>query len=197
MTRHQLIGHAIVSADGFIADAEGRYPQALMIEADWARFQAELDASDATLLGRLGHEAHPNVKQRRRLVLTSGVSGLVEGAPGPGRVDWLNPAGMTLSAALDRLFPEASHPQGACIAVVGGTAVFDHVLAETGFFLFDLATARSVRLGAGRPCFSDQGTAGPAARLAAAGLVAGAATLLDAPSQTWLEPYRPAPECRA
>ena len=44
--RQTIIGHAIISADGFIADTEGRMPKPLMIDADWQRFQAELDASD-------------------------------------------------------------------------------------------------------------------------------------------------------
>lgn len=149
--RHRIIGHAIVSADGFIADSEGRMPKPLMIDADWQRFQAELDASDVTLLGRLGHEAHPNVKLRRRLVLTSGVAGLQEGEDIKGRVDFLNPNAMPLEKALDHLFLK-----GARVAVVGGTKVFDHVLETTGFDVFDLVVANDVLLGAGNPCFSKQ-----------------------------------------
>jgi dihydrofolate reductase len=148
---HQIIGHAIVSADGFIADSEGRMPKPLMIEADWDRFQAELDASDVTLLGRLGHEAHPNFKLRRRLVLTSGVDGLRTGENVKGRVDFLNPAGLSLKQALDHLFLS-----GTRIAVVGGTKVFDHVLSTTGFDVFDLVVANEVMLGAGNSCFTKQ-----------------------------------------
>ncbi|MGL4404952.1 MAG: hypothetical protein ACRCT6_04270 [Notoacmeibacter sp.] len=150
--RYAVIGHAIVSADGYIADEQGRMPKQLMIDADWQRFQADLDASDVTLLGRLGHEAHPNFKLRRRLVLTSGVDGLVEGVDAKGRVDFLNPAGQSLKQTLDHLFPI-----GARVAVVGGTKVFDHVLETTGFDVFDLVVANEVLLGAGNPCFSNQG----------------------------------------
>ena len=149
--QHMMIGHAIISADGFIADTDGKMPKPLMIEADWQRFQAELDRSDVTLLGRLGHEAHPNFKQRRRLVLTSHVDGLVEGVGDKGRVDFLNPAGLPLQNALDHLFP-----QGARVAVVGGTAVFDHVIETISFDVFDLVVANDVQLGAGKPCFSKQ-----------------------------------------
>jgi hypothetical protein len=150
---HFIVGHAIVSADGFIADVEGKMPKPLMIKADWDRFQAELDASDVTLLGRLGHEAHPNFKLRRRLVLTSSVEGLLEGEDVKGRVDFLNPSGLSLRNALDHLFPN-----GARVAVVGGTKVFDHVLSTIGFDVFDLVVANEVQLGAGNPCFSNQGT---------------------------------------
>ena len=149
---HIIIGHAIVSADGFIADSEGRMPKPLMIDADWQRFQAELDASDVTLLGRLGHEAHPNFKLRRRLVLTSGVDGLQAGEDINGRVDYLNPAGISLKDALDQLFPD-----GARVAVVGGTRVFDHVIETIGFDVFDLVVANDVMLGAGNLCFTHQG----------------------------------------
>jgi dihydrofolate reductase len=179
MMRHRLIGHAIVSADGYIADENGRMPKPLMIDSDWQRFQADLDASDATLIGRLGHEAHPNAKGRHRIVLTGGVSGLVEGVPGPGRVDRLNPADVSLADALDTLFPAATHPAGARIAVVGGMAVFDHVLATTGYVVFDLVTVERVQLGEGRPCFSGQGARGPAAHLAANGYEAGPAEWLE------------------
>ena len=151
--QHTIIGHAIVSADGFIADDQGRMPKPLMIKADWDRFQAELDASDVTLLGRLGHEAHPNFKLRRRLVLTSGVEGLQTGEDVKGRVDFLNPAGLSLKQALDHLFPH-----GARVAVVGGTKVFDHVLETIGLDVFDLVVANDVRLGAGNPCFTEQYT---------------------------------------
>ena len=153
---HRIIGHAIVSADGFIADTEGRMPKPLMIDADWQRFQAELNLSAVTLLGRLGHEAHPNFKMRRRLVLTSGVNGLRKGDDAPGRVDFLNPNDISLNDALDQLFPT-----GARVAVVGGTKVFDHVIETIGFDVFDLVVAKAVMLGAGNPCFSKQGDLGP------------------------------------
>jgi len=55
MTPHwPIVGFAIVSADDRIADAGGAMPDALRNEADWQRFQAELDASALTVLGRLG-----------------------------------------------------------------------------------------------------------------------------------------------
>ena len=150
--RHILIGHAIVSRDGFIATPDGRMPEPLMIEADWLRFQAELDASDVTLVGRLGHEAHPNVKKRRRLVVTSAVEQLTPGIDGPGRIDMFNPQAITLDDALDMLFPN----EPAKVGVVGGTGVFDLVLSGSGFARFDLAIARGVALRDGRPCFAAQ-----------------------------------------
>ena len=181
--QHTIIGHAIVSTDGFIADAQGHMPKPLMIEADWVRFQAELDASDVTLLGRLGHEAHPNFKLRRRLVLTSGVDGLRMGEDVKGRIDFLNPAVMSLQGALDQLFPN-----GARVAVVGGTKVFDHVLETIGFDVFDLVVANEVMLGAGNLCFSKQAKS-PRRFLSNQGYCEHPPELLDAARNVTLHPF--------
>ena len=182
---HTIIGHAIISADGFIADTEGRMPKPLMIDADWQRFQAELDASDVTLLGRLGHEAHPNFKLRRRLVLTSGVDGLIEGDQAHGRVDYLNPSDISLNDALNLLFPN-----NARVAVVGGTQVFDHVIDTIGFDVFDLVVAKAVMLGAGKPCFSKQGDLGPRDFLLKHNYQEQVAEMLDAARNVVLLPFR-------
>jgi hypothetical protein len=60
MAAYAIHGHAIVSDDDKIADAHGRMPAALRNEADWRRFQDELDRAAAVLLGRRGHFAHPD-----------------------------------------------------------------------------------------------------------------------------------------
>jgi len=57
----QIHGYAIVSADDRIAIA-GQDAPGLHNEADWAYFQRELDRADLVALGRLGHEANPNIK---------------------------------------------------------------------------------------------------------------------------------------
>ena len=80
-------GHAIVSVDGMIADAEGLMPAALRNDADWRLFQAALDGAALVVLGRLGHARHPN-PGRRRLVVTRAVEALApdpqDSSPGPG-----------------------------------------------------------------------------------------------------------------
>jgi dihydrofolate reductase len=137
-------GHAIVSADDRIADASGETPASLRNEADWARFQAALDASVVTVLGRLGHEANPNPKQRNRLVLSSAVRGVAR------RADawWWNPAEASLEDAL-----AAAAPAGGIVAVPGGTRVFDLFL-RTGYDEFHLSRVASVLIPNGRPLFS-------------------------------------------
>lgn len=168
---HRLIAHAIVSADDRIADADGRYPDALRNEADWALFQAALDAADLSLLGRASHEAAPNVRGRLRLILSRRVTGLSRDAEGW----WLNPAHMPLDAAMSEILPA-----GGVVAVPGGQAVFDLVGAAR-FDAFHLACAPHVRLPGGRGLFAACERGVPAADiLRAGGLVSGQERVIDA-----------------
>jgi dihydrofolate reductase len=173
--------HAIVSADDRIAAADGTVPAALRNEADWARFQAALDAAAVTVLGRRGHAANPNDKRRNRLVLSSSARGIER------REDawWWNPAATPLAEALAR-----AAPGGGTVAVVGGRRVFDLFLS-TGFDRFDLARAGDVRLPDGIPIFSALATGASAdAVLAAHGLVAGPTQMLDPPANVSLVVWR-------
>ncbi|HVL71523.1 MAG TPA: hypothetical protein VM434_06515, partial [Beijerinckiaceae bacterium] len=95
----EIHGYALVSADDRIADADGRTPDSLRNEADWAYFQRELDRAALVVLGRLGHEANPN-PGRTRMVVTSRVAGLERGPEGwlwnPARVPWAQAAAAAL-----------------------------------------------------------------------------------------------------
>lgn len=170
MSRWAFHGHAIVSDDDRIAGPDGLTPESLRNDADWARFQAALDAASVTILGRLGHEANPNVRRRNRLVLSSGVRDITR------RDDawWWNPAGMPLGEAL-----EIAAPQGGVAVVPGGRLVFDYFLAA-GFDQFHLARAAGVRVPGGIPVFSAISSGSTAGQcLAAGGLVADAPEALD------------------
>lgn len=184
---HRLVGHAIVSDDDRIADAEGAFPQALRNEADWAQFQSALDAAAVTLLGRLSHEAAPNVRQRRRLVASRRVRGLEE------RADawWWDPGAMPLERVLGALVPE-----GGTVAVPGGQSVFDLVGAAR-FDEFHLARAHGVQLPGGRGLFAacERGVAA-ADVLAGGGLVADPAALIDPAANVSLTIWRRSPPRR-
>lgn len=174
-------GHAIVSADDFIAGPDGLTPPELRNGADWQRFQAALDAAAVTVLGRLGHEANPNEKLRRRLVLTSRVDGL-EASDG---CYWWNPSGMGLAEAL-----VVVAPTGGIVAVPGGRRVFDLFLG-IGYDAFHLARAEPVVLGTGTTLFFGLGPGRTATdRLAGAGLVADPAEPLDAAAGVTLSVWR-------
>ena len=178
---HRLIAHAIVSADDRIADASGRMPDALHNEADWALFQAALDRAAITLLGRESHEAAPNVKERRRLIVSGKARGLEERGDGL----WLNPADLPLIAALYRILPE-----GGEVAVVGGQRVFE-LVGASGFEEFHLARAHRVRLPDGRGLFRACEHGVPAVSvLMAGGLVAEEEMVLDPKAEVTLTIWR-------
>ncbi len=162
-------GHAIVSADGNISEADGSMPKALMNEADWALFQSALDRAAIVVLGRLGHQAHSN-PGRRRLVLTGSVVGLVADPADPLAWCW-NPATLAFADVLERLEIAAG-----TIAITGGTRVFDHFLG-IGYDRFVLSTATNVLIEDGRPCFTSDR---PEAVLARHGLVSDGGRTIDA-----------------
>ncbi|HEX2554943.1 MAG TPA: hypothetical protein VHL98_14685 [Microvirga sp.] len=180
--RVALHGFAIVSDDDRIADAEGRFPDALKNDADWAYFQAGLDAADLTLLGRRSHEASPNLRGRRRLIMSRSVAALDRREDGT----WWNPAGMGLAEALAALLPEGGH-----VAVPGGQDVFDRVGAA-GFATFHLARARGRLLPGGRGLFAACESGVPAETvLAEGGLRPEPAFWLDEGAQVSLAVWRP------
>lgn len=178
---HRLIGHAIVSADDRIADASGRYPEALRNDADWALFQAALDRAAITLIGRVSHAATPNMKRRRRLIVSSTASGLERRDDG----FWLNPEHVPIGEALDRLVPD-----GGEVAVVGGQRVFDLVGAGS-FAAFHLARSPQVTFPGGRGLFRACEDGIPAtAILLAGGLAADEPLLLDPAAGVTLTVWR-------
>lgn len=140
----RIHGHAIVSADDRIATPDGAMPAALMNEADFTDFQAHLDAADLNVLGRLGHVAHPNLHNRRRLVVSTVAAGLTV----RDDVAWWNPQDLPWNDVAALLLP-----QGGDVAVPGGRRVFDLFLS-IGYDSFHLARAPNVTIPGGIPVFS-------------------------------------------
>jgi hypothetical protein len=166
-----VAGYAIVSMDDRINDASGNMPEALRNEADWRRFQAELDRAQLVVLGRLGHEAHPNPRGRMRLVVSSSAQGLEQ----RDGVWWWNPAGRNWDSVVGALLPG-----GGRVAVPGGRLVFD-LFWRLGFDEFHLTRATRAHLGAGQFVFSAcAGGVSAESLLAAAGLAPSSAELIDA-----------------
>jgi hypothetical protein len=179
--RWRIHGHAIVSADDRIAGPDGLTPPSLRNDADWRRFQRALDEAAVTVLGRLGHEANPNVRGRNRLVLSSSARVIER------RADawWWNPAGASPEEALAQAAPKCG-----IAAVPGGRRVFDLFLA-LGFDEFHLARAESVRIPDGVPVFSGISGGRPAeAVLAAHGLVADQSEVIDPAAKVTLVHWR-------
>lgn len=158
-------GHAIVSADGMIADAAGEYPAPLRNDADWRLYQAALDRAAVVVVGRRGHERFPN-PGRRRLVLTRAVGRLAHD-PRDKRATLWNPAGVGLREALGEI--------GVADGIVAITGVFDHFVGD--YDRFALSESHRLRISGGRPCFAD---GHPRVVLAAQGLQPATVELIDA-----------------
>lgn len=156
MPKHTIDGYAIVSDNHCIADADGNMPECLKNEADWAYFQAALDAATLTVVGRKGHEANPNHKNRRRLILSRSVKTLEHRSDGW----WWNPAGHDWADVLQQVAPE-----GGAIAVPGGRDVFDLFL-QLGYSSFHLARAEGTQVPAGTKLFSNLESTTPEQMLA-------------------------------
>jgi dihydrofolate reductase len=170
MSQVEIHGYAIVSDNDRIADATGQTPDVLRNEADWAYFQTELNRSDVTVLGRLGHEANPNPRNRTRMILSSSSRGIER------RVDgwWWNPQKLSWDEAIRMVLPH-----GGRVAVPGGRQVFDLFLA-IGYDAFHLTRAEGVMIDNGIPVFSrcDEGRSAEAV-LSEAGLESGARHVID------------------
>ncbi len=166
----EIHGYAIVSRDDRIADASGVLPEALRNEADWAYFQAELDRADWVALGRASHEATPNVRGRRRLIVSRRALGLEARADGM----WWRPEEVGFDEVASRLLPN-----GGRLAVPGGQGVFELFLRR-GYTAFHLARAERATLPGGRGIFAETeaGEAADAA-LRRAGLEPGRKRWLD------------------
>ncbi|MFC1460091.1 hypothetical protein ACETIH_25980 [Microvirga arabica] len=145
MSQVEIHGYAIVSDNDCIADESGRTPDVLRNEADWAYFQAELNMSAVTVLGRLGHEANANPKGRLRMILSSSSSGLDRRADGW----WWDPAKLPWDEAIRTVLP-----LGGRVAVPGGRQVFDLFL-EIGYDAFHLTRAEGTHVPDGVPVFSE------------------------------------------
>lgn len=145
MSRIEIHGYAIVSDNDRIADATGRTPDVLRNDADWAYFQAELNRSDVTVLGRLGHEANPNPRNRTRMILSSSSRGIERRADGW----WWNPQRLPWGEAVRMVLP-----YGGRVAVPGGRRVFDLFL-QIGYDAFHLTRAEGAVVADGIPLFSE------------------------------------------
>jgi hypothetical protein len=139
----EIHAYAIVCREDCIADADGHLPPVLMNEADWRYFQHELDRADIVVLGRRSHEATPNFKKRKRLIVSSAAHGLEPREDGW----WWNPVQLQWPRLVERLGLE-----GARIGVPGGQGVFDLFL-EIGMSAFHLSRAERVTLPLGRKLF--------------------------------------------
>jgi hypothetical protein len=175
----RIEGYAIVSADGMIADADGKQPPELIVKADQQFFRRGLDRADAVAHGRFSHEqdagadTRGEADARRRLVLTRRIPAIAPHPRYPKSLLW-NPVGAPLEAAWREL-----GLNGGTLAVIGGTEPFGLFL-DVGYDAFHLTRANRARLPGGRPVFPGVPQRTPEELLASHGLRSGPIKMLDA-----------------
>ena len=178
----RIEGYVIVSADGMLANADRVMPKELKFEGDKRFFTAALDSADLIVHGRHSREDQPNSPQRKRLVLTGKIDAITPDPSNPRAFLW-NPAGAPFEAACDR----AGVASG-LVAIIGGPDVFGMFMDR--YDTFWLSQAPHVRLPGGEPCFRGVPARSPQDILAAHGMKAGDARILDSADAVSVTPWR-------
>jgi dihydrofolate reductase len=175
-------GYVIVSADGMLADADHVMPESLKFEGDKRFFTAALDDADVIVHGRHSFEDQPNSPQRKRIAVTRTVEAIAPDPANPRATLW-NPAGAPFEAACER-----AGLTGGTVAIIGGPSVFGMFMNR--YDTFWLSQAPHVHLAGGEPCFPGVPERSPQQILAANGLTAGDAQILDAAHGVTVTPWR-------
>ena len=178
----RIDGYVIVSADGMLANAAHVMPDELKFEGDKRFFTAALDRADLIVHGRHSYEDQPNSPRRKRLIVTRLIAAVAPDPSNPKATLW-NPAGAAFEAACDH-----AGVHSGTAAVIGGPDVFGMFMDR--YDTFWLSQAPRVRLPGGEPCFPGVPERSPQAILAAHGLTAGEAQILDPAGGVSVTPWR-------
>jgi dihydrofolate reductase len=179
---YRVEGYVIVSADGMLANADHVMPIELKFGGDKQFFTAALDRADLIVHGRHSYEDQPNSPRRKRIVLTKTIGAVAPDPSNPKAVLW-NPAGASFEAACD-----FAGVRSGTVAVIGGPDVFGMFMDR--YDTFWLSQAPLVRLPGGEPCFPGVPEHSPQQILAAHGLQAGTAQMLDLADEVSVTPWR-------
>ena len=178
----RIDGYVIVSSDGMLANAAHVMPDELRFEGDKQFFTAALDRADLIVHGRHSYEDQPNSPRRKRVIVTRSIAAVAPDGSNPKATLW-NPAGAAFEAACDH-----AGVHSGTAAVIGGPDVFGMFMDR--YDTFWLSQAPRVRLPGGEPCFPGVPERSPQAILAAHGLTAGEAQVLDAAGGVSVTPWR-------
>jgi dihydrofolate reductase len=178
----RIDGYVIVSADGMLANADRVMPSELRFDGDKKFFTAGLDRADLIVHGRHSHEGQANSPRRKRIVLTRRIGAVAPDPSNPNATLW-NPAGASFEAACD-----SAGVRSGTVAIIGGPDVFG--LFMDRYDTFWLSQAPRVRLPGGEPCFPGVPEHTPEEILAAHGLKAGEAQILDPANDVTVTPWR-------
>jgi dihydrofolate reductase len=165
-----------------LADATHVMPDALRFEGDKWFFTSALDRADLIVHGRHSYEDQPNSPRRQRVILTRSIAAVAPDPSNPKATLW-NPAGASFEAAC-----EHAGVRSGTVAIIGGPDVFGMFMDR--YDTFWLSQAPLVRLPGGEPCFPGVPERSPQEILAAHGMQAGDARILDAADNVSVTPWR-------
>jgi hypothetical protein len=165
-----------------LADATGVMPDALKFEGDKRFFSAALDRVDLIVHGRDSFEDQPNSPGRRRIILTHKTETLAPDPSNPNATLW-NPDGASFEAAC----AQAGVDRGT-VAIIGGPGVFGMFMNR--YDTFWLSQAPRVHIPGGVGAFPGVPAQSPQQILAAHGLHAGDARILDAANDVSVTPWQ-------
>lgn len=178
----RIEGYVIVSAEGMLANADRVMPDELKVEGDKEFFTAALDRADLIVHGRHSYEDQPKSPLRKRIVLTRKIGAIAPDPSNPKALLW-NPAGASFEAACDFFGVRSG-----TVAIIGGPEVFEMFMDR--YDTFWLSQAPRVRLPNGEPCFPGVPARSPQQILAAHGMKAGDAQILDTAHDVSVTPWR-------
>lgn len=181
----RIEGYVIVSVEGMLANADHVMPDELKFEADKKFFAAALERADLIVHGRHSQEDQPDAPQRKRIILTRRVR-TVAADPENAKATLWNPSGSSFETAC-----AAAGVSSGTVAIIGGPGVFD--LFMDRYDIFWLSRAGRLRLPGGEPCFGGVPARSPEEVLAAHGMSAGAAEILDAKNDISVTAWRRRP----
>jgi len=184
MKRPRIEGYAVISAEGMIATADGKFPEEIKVPADHKFYQDSVAAASAVANGRHSAEGGIGEKHRKRIILTRRVDVLTPDPDNPKAILW-NPATAPFEEAWARLGID-----GGSLAVVGGTEAFGLFLT-IGYDVFHL-TRTDASVAKGRPVFPGVGTTSTAEEVMTKhGLVLKGTRMLDASVNCRVEEWVP------
>jgi hypothetical protein len=178
----RIEGYVIVSANGMLANSSRVMPDALKFKGDKQFFTAALDRADLIVHGRNSYEDQPNSPKRRRVILTTRIAALAADPSNPNGTLW-NPAGASFEEAC-----ALAGVRAGTVAIIGGPVVFGMFLDR--YDTFWLSQAPHVRIPDGEGCLPGVPRRSPQDILAAHGLKAGEAQILDAADDVSVTPWR-------
>jgi dihydrofolate reductase len=180
-------GYAIVSGDGMLADEMGVMPTSLLVDADQSFLSDELDRASLIVHGQNSHERQPKSPNRKRLIMTRSVHGLLPTSKYPLALLW-NPE----FVPLERAAGELGVTDGT-VAILGGTQVYGLFLRR--YDAFNISCVPDARLPLGRSVFPEVPDISPSDALAKSGLTRGPIQILESSNAVsltvWRRPFEP------